>query len=132
MSNSIAVACEIYWGFFDRTNEYSNKYQVDLCKLSPKAVAALEELGINVRNKGDDRGDFITVKSNNPIHVDFKADPVDVGMLGNGSKANAALSYYDWDYRGKKGRSPSLKKLLVTEVEVYEGADGGIDFDDIL
>lgn len=135
MSNSIAVACEIYWGFFDRKNDMSGKYQVDLCNLSPKAVAALEELGLKVRNKGDEKGDFITVKSNNPIHLNFKpdVDPVDPDMVGNGTKANVSLSYYDWNFNGKKGRSPSLKKLLVTELNVFEGKGGeSFDFDEIL
>lgn len=133
MTNSIAVACEIFWPFFDRKNDMSGKYQVDLCNLSPKAVNALEEMGIKVRNKGDEKGDFLTVKSNNPIHVHFKDGDATPDMVGNGSKAQVSLSYYDWNFNGKKGRSPSLKRLLVTELNVFEGGGGDkFDFDEIL
>jgi hypothetical protein len=136
MSNTIAVNCELYWGFFDRTNEMSGKYQVDICNLSDKAVEALEELGLQVRNKGDEKGNFITVKSSNPIKVFFDRDIDEASpdMVGNGSKAKAAISFYDWSFRGKKGRSPSLKKLVVTDLQVYEGGngDGGVNLDDVL
>lgn len=133
MNNVIAVNCELYWGFFDRVNEMSGKYQVDLTSLSDKAVSALEDLGIKVNNKGDERGNYITVKSNNPIKVLFDTnDEASTAMIGNGSSARAAVGFYEWDFRGKKGRSPSLKKLVVTDLVVYEGAgsgEGGIDLD---
>ena len=136
MSNVITMNCDLYWGFFDRVNDMSGKYQVDVCNLSDKAVDALENLGIAVRNKGDERGSFITVKSNNPIHVSLDRDTygdVVPDMIGNGSKAQVAIGYYDWDFRGKKGRSPSLKKLKVTELNVYSGGEGSdFNFDDAL
>lgn len=133
MSNTIAVNCELYWGFFDRVNDMSGKYQVDLTSLSDKAVSALEDLGIKVNNKGDERGNYITVKSSNPIKVFFDTnDEASPSMIGNGSSAKAAIGFYDWDFRGKKGRSPSLKKLVVTDLVVYAGAEageGGLDLD---
>lgn len=136
MSNVIAVAADIYWACLEHTNEMSGKYQVDLCNLSDKAVEALEDLGIRVANKGDDRGNYITVKSSNPIRAQFSADVGDANaaMVGNGSKAKAAIGFYDWKFRGKEGRSPSLKKLVVTDLQVYEGAaaEGGVDLDDVL
>lgn len=138
MSNqAVAVAGTIYWGFFNKPNDLSNKYQVDICCLSDKAVEAIEAMGVEVRNKGDDRGSFITVKSNNPIRVNFAADvgDADVEMIGNGTKAKAAIGYYDWNFRNKKGRSPSLMKLVVTDLVTYagkEGSGGGIDLDNVI
>ena len=41
-------------------------------------------------------------------------------MVGNGSKAKVVLSHYDWTFKGKKGRSPSIFKLIITDLEVYE------------
>ncbi len=135
MSNQIVpIAATLYWPFLDKRNEMSDKYQVDLGNLSEKAVNALEMLGVSVRNKGDDRGDYITVKSEYPIEPEFAGDPVDSGLIGNGSKASAAISTYDWQFKGKSGRSPSLKKLRITEVAVYlkEGDELDIDLSDVL
>jgi hypothetical protein len=92
-------------------------------------------MGIAVRNKGDDRGNYVTVKSNNPIKPVFSAtDEVDSSLIGNGSKANAAIKPYHWDFKGKQGTSASLSKLLITEVAVYDkGGDGAaIDMDDVI
>lgn len=123
--NVITIAATVYWACFDHLNEYTNKYQVDLANLSDKAVDALEGLGIAVNNKGDDRGNFITTKSNNVIRPDFSCDVVPLNAVGNGSTATAAISFYDWEWKGKKGRSPSLKKLLINEVQVYS-PDGAV------
>lgn len=135
MSNQIVpISATLYWPFLDKRNDMSDKYQVDLGNLSEKAVNALEMLGISVRNKGDDRGDYITVKSTYPIEPEFAGDPIDSGLIGNGSKASAAITPYDWQFKGKSGRSPSLKKLRITEVVVYvkEDDDTGIDLSDVL
>ena len=119
-ANIVPVAATVYWANLNKINEMSGKYQVDLGNLSEKAVNALEMLGVSVNNKGDDRGDFITVKSTYPIDPEFvNTDAVDSGMIGNGTKANVAISYYDWEFRGKKGRSPSIKKMRITELAVY-------------
>lgn len=134
-ANIVPVAATLYWPNLNRKNEMSGKYQVDLGNLSEKAVNALEMMGLNVNNKGDDRGDFITVKSNYPIDPEFASgDAIDSGMIGNGTKANVAIGSYDWEFRGKKGRSPSIKKMRVTEVAVFgegEGAEVLID-DEVL
>ena len=63
----VVVACELHWPFLNKLNDMSGKYQVDIGKLSSKAVDALSAMGIQVHNKGDDRGNYVTVKSNHPI-----------------------------------------------------------------
>jgi ATP phosphoribosyltransferase len=90
-------------------------------------VKALEGMGINVRNK-DDRGNYITAKSNLPIKAyNSSSDEIPGDIVGNGSKARAVVGSYDWTFSGKTGRSPSLLKLVVDELEVYEGtAEGGV------
>jgi ATP phosphoribosyltransferase len=73
----------------------SGKYQVDVSKLSSKAVEVLSSMGIAVRNKGDDRGNYVTVKSNNPIKPVFSAtDEVYSSLIGNGSKAKVRQLAY--------------------------------------
>lgn len=131
MSNPdvVPVAATLYWANLDKTNEFSGKYQVDLACLSDKAVSALEGMGIAINNKGDDRGNFVTVKSKNTIIPKFNCDPVAPSSIGNGSTATAAVSFYDWEFKGKKGRSPSLKKLLINEVALYGGGGDDDDLD---
>lgn len=128
----VPVAATLYWANLDRVNEMSGKYQVDLGNLSEKAVNALEMLGLAVNNKGDDRGSFITVKSNYPIEPEFvNSDAVDSGMIGNGTKANVGIGFYDWEFRGKKGRSPSVKgKMRITDLHVYGAEEEEAMFSD--
>ena len=128
MSNNIVpVAATLYWPYLSRVNDMSGKYQVDIAQLSDKAVEALEMMGLAIHNKGDDRGNFITAKSNYAIEPQFKGDAVDPSVLGNGTKATVALAAYDWEFRGKKGRSANIKKLLITEPVVYSSDDEDVD-----
>ena len=46
----VVVSCELHWPFLNKQNEMSGKYQVDIGKLSSKAVDALSGMGIAVRN----------------------------------------------------------------------------------
>ena len=132
MTKPIAVAATLYWASTSTKNEMSDKYQVDLGNLSDKAVMALEEMGIDVKNK-EEQGNYVTVKSANPIKVfDDNGIVLDASVkIGNGSKAKAALSFYDWTYKAKSGRSPSLVKLMVTDLIEF-GADADIDDLDFL
>ena len=57
----------LFWANLSTKNEMSGKYQVDLSNLSDAAISALEERGLQVKSKDDDRGSFLTVKSTNPI-----------------------------------------------------------------
>ena len=132
MTKPIAVAATLYWASTSTKNEMSDKYQIDLGNLSDKAVMALEEMGIDVNNK-EEQGNYVTVKSSKPIQVfDENGIVLDADVkIGNGSKAKAALSFYDWTYKAKSGRSPSLVKLMVTDLIEY-GADADIDDLDFL
>ena len=126
MTKPIVVGCTYYWAQTNSVNDLSQKYQVNIGNLSEKAVEALSSNGIEVKNKGDEQGYYITVKSANPIKV-FDADglPV-VTNVGNGSKGRAAISFYDWNYKNKSGRSPSLVKMIVDDLVEY-GDDAQIE-----
>ncbi len=119
----ITIKADIMWAYLTRTNDLSGKYQVDLTNLSDGAVLALEGMGIQTRNK-EDRGNYITCSSRNPIKAyNPSSDEIPGDIVGNGSKARAVVGFYDWTFSGKKGRSPSLMKLVVDELEMYEGSD---------
>lgn len=123
MSN-ITLKGDIMWAQLEDVNEMSGKYQVDLCNLSDNAVDALETLGIQANYK-EDRGSFITCKSSRPIYAKGADGESLRGIkIGNGSKAVGVINAYEWTFKGKKGVSPSLNTLVVTDLEVYEADEG--------
>ena len=127
MTKPVAIHTTLYWASLNTKNDLSGKYQVDLGNLSDAAVMALEGIGIDIKNKPE-LGNYISCKSTTPIKaVDEQGIPLDPEVLvGNGSKAKAAISFYDWKYLNKSGRSPSLMKLMITDLVVY-GDSANID-----
>ena len=94
----------------------------------------LKELGINIKNK-ESMGNFIVAKSTYLFTpVDEEGNPVDIAMMGNGTKCHAVISSYRHKMSAKFGAAPSIKKLIVTELKVYvpEGAEEEETADDIL
>jgi hypothetical protein len=130
----VKVKCDLFWAQLNKQNEMSGKYQVDLCNLSDAACKALEDLGIEVKSNPNkpDLGKYITCKSNNVIKAfDVDGDEI-TEKIGNGSKAKALLSAYEWKYKNKSGVSPTLWKLVVTDLVEYAGVDGGMGDDEVL
>ena len=123
----IKVKAKTMWANLYKVNEMSGKYQVDLCELSDSAVRAIEDLGLTVRNDPNkpEKGFFITVKSNHPIRAqDKNGNELKDVLVGNGSEVTASISFYDWKWKNKTGRSPSPVKLVVDQlVEYNEGAE---------
>ena len=130
MTKPVAIHTTLYWASLNNKNDLSGKYQVDLGNLSDAAVMALEGIGIDVKNKPD-LGNYISCKSTTPIKaVDEQGIALNPETLvGNGSKA--AVSFYDWTHMNKSGRSPSLVKLMVTDLVEY-GNSANIDDLDFL
>ena len=127
---AVKVKAEVMWAFLNKPNEMSGKYQVDLCNLSDKAVGALEQMGIEVKTK-EGKGAYVTCKSTRPITVyDDGGSQIEGDILGNGSKAAAIITPYAWTFKGKKGVSPSLKKMVITELVPYTAGGGGAAFND--
>jgi len=114
----------LYWPFLDETNKLSGKYQVDVTNLSPKQVARLEEEGVNVRNKGDERNHFVTMKSAKfPIRA-YHPDGSEIHCkVGNGTIADAVVTTYAWKSpTGQKGVSAGIQKLTITSLVEYESS----------
>lgn len=131
MAKAIKIKADVMWAFLDRKNEMSDKYQVDLCNLSPAAVGALEDMGLTVNSK-EGKGFFITCKSNNPIRAYDEAGKEITGVqVGNGSEAVSVISTYEWTWKNKAGVSPSLRKLTITNLEAYsEGEEEALEVED--
>ena len=136
MSDKLKIKATVNWAFLNRKNEMADAYTVDLCNLSDKAVAALEDMGISVQEnleKKPEQGKYITCKSQKPIKAfDTDNDEI-VEDVGNGSKAICMIGSYAWTYKNKKGVSPSLAKLVITDlVEYANGGTISADDEDVL
>lgn len=125
MTDAVKIKADIMWAYLTKPNEMSGKYQVDLCNLSDKATEALQDMGLEVKTK-EGKGKYITCKSTRPITIyDDGGSVLDGSVLGNGSKAVALVDAWEWQYQKKKGISPGLKKLVITEFKAYNGAEVG-------
>jgi len=136
MSDKLKIKATVYWAYLNRKNEMADAYTVDLCNLSDKAVAALEDMGISVQEnleKKPDQGKYLTCKSQRPIKAfDSDGDEI-VEDIGNGSQAICMIGSYAWTYKNKKGVSPSLAKLVVTDLVTFAGgANISADDEDVL
>ena len=122
MAKPINVTGTILWASLKKESDLSGKFQFELTNLSDAAVDAIQQAGMKVNSNADkpEKGNYLTIKSNRPIKAyDTNGDEI-IADIGNGSKAVVALGSYDWVFNGKKGRSPSCLKLVVTDLEVYE------------
>lgn len=97
----------------------------------------IEEAGLSVANKGDDRGDFVTIKRKvlkkdgtqrqAPIVKDSQNNNWDGKLIANGSTVNVKALPFDWSYAGKSGVSADLAAVQV--VDFIEYSTDGVDFD---
>jgi|TARA_R110000744_G_scaffold362223_3_gene470241 hypothetical protein len=129
----IKINADVFWAQLDKINDMSGKYQVNLCNLSEGAAAALEGMGLSIQEDSEKKaelGKYITCKSNKPIRA-FDVDGEELHtLIGNKSRCKALVSTYEWTYKNKKGSSPSLMKLVITDlVEFAGGNDLGDDED---
>lgn len=126
---AVKLKAEVMWAQTTKVNEMSGKYQINLTKLSDAAVEALEQLGIDVKEK-EDQGKYITCKSAKPIKVFDEDNDEITEAIGNGSKAKAIITAYEWKYKNKKGVSPSLKKIVITDLVQYTNGGASLKDDD--
>lgn len=136
MSDKLKIKADVYWACLNRKNELADAYTVDLCNLSDKAVAALEDMGISIQENAEkkpEQGKYITCKSQRPIKA-FDTDGDEINEdVGNGSKAVCMIGAYQWSFKAKKGVSPSLAKLVITDLVVFAGgATISADDEDVL
>ena len=121
----VKLNAQVMWASLKRPNEMSGAYQVELTNLSAQAVAALEDLGVEAKKKMDkpEKGFYITCKSKHPIKAYDKDGNEIFDEVGNGSLAQAVVSSYAWTFKNKKGISPSLLKLVITDLVTFGGVD---------
>jgi hypothetical protein len=126
---AVKLKAVVMWCQNKEPNEMSGKHQIDLTQLSDAAVEALEAMKIDVKEK-EGMGKYITCKSARPIKVlDVDGDEIQE-KIGNGSKAKCIVSSYEWKYKNKKGVSPSLQKIVITDLVEFGGGGGGSNISD--
>ena len=123
-----------YWAAVVEPNStFEPAWQVDLC-LDADSKALVEGAGLNVRNKEDERGEFVTLKRKvqgkngprqAPTVVDSQNNPWDKKLIGNGSVVTVKALPFEWNYAGKAGKSADLAAVQV--VELVEYGDKGFD-----
>lgn len=125
----VKIKATVMWASLNKVNPMSNDYQVELTELSPQAVNALEEIGLEAHKNPDkpEKGFYIRCKSKYPIKALDSDGELITSSVGNGSKAVAVIGVYDWVFKNKKGKSPSLKKLVITELKKYEVEEDTVD-----
>lgn len=121
----VKVAGQLFWAnymaeFNTKFNEDNTKYECCFGALSEKAAEALSELGVRVKER-DPMGKHIVAKSKYVFEpVDEEGNPVDIKKIGNGTKAVALVSSYKHKMSAKYGNAPSIVKLIITELKVYD------------
>ena len=124
-----------FWASLQTPNTtFDPCWQIDIAldKANKKIV---EAAGLTIKNKGDDRGDFVSVKrkvarkdgkeNQAPVVIDDKLRPFN-DLIGNGSVVNVKISTFDWDFKGKTGVGAATDD---EDFQVIGGDEDG--FDDI-
>ena len=123
------ISGKAFWTKLNRKDEYSDKYQLDVGDLSDKSKEVLTSHGVKLKNKNDDRGEFITARTQYLIPVidsDKKTIDRDT-LIGNGSSVRVKVDFNkNHPFAEKYGTSMYLKKVQVTELVEY----GRDEFDD--
>jgi len=107
-------------------------WSIDICVDDNNREAIMKD-GLAIKNKGDERGDFVQIKqkvnrrdgteNDAPVVLDAQKQPM-TKLIGNGSIVNVMYTPYEWNMNGKSGVSPLLKKVQVVNLVSY-----GEDFD---
>jgi|TARA_R110001632_G_scaffold117850_1_gene230016 hypothetical protein len=103
--------------------------------------STIEGANLPVSNKGDDRGDFVTIKRKvlrkdgsqrqPPIVKDSENNLWNGKLIANGSTVNVKAIPFDWNYAGNSGVSADLAAVQVvdfieyTSGEDFEPVEGG-------
>ena len=134
-----AYWAKVHQPHFDQYNELGI-FSIDVT-VDAKTKKQLQDLGLGprIKNKGDERNDFITIKrkytrkdgtkNSAPRVVDSKKTPISPDdLIGNGSKVNVAFDTYDYNVGGNQGVGSSLKAVQVIKLIEYSPSENLDEF----
>ena len=140
-----------YWAAITNPNtpfDSDGVWSVDVANLDKKSLDLVKKDGLSIKNKGDERGDFITIKrkvrrkdgslNRAPDLVDGQKRTMTNTLIGNGSKVNVHYTTYEWEFKGNKGVSADLRAVQVVELvpynteadEAFDVVEGGFSSDE--
>ena len=129
---SKVIAGTAYWASVITPNtkfDADGVWTIDVGNLDDLNKKKAQKDGLTVKNKGDEKEDFVTIKrkvrnakgnlNRQPNVVDANKRLVTDTMIGNGSKVNVLYEPFEWNFGGKTGVSADLRAVQVTELVPY-------------
>ena len=137
------ISGKAYWASIvapNTTFDSDGVWSIDVCNLDKKNLDLVKKDGLTVKNKGDDRGDFVTVKrkvrnqksgelNRAPTVVDAQKRAMMNTAVGNGSVVNVKYNPYEWEFAGRKGIGANLNAIQVVDLVPYSSDSDGEDFE---
>ena len=125
-----------HWAKLDRAvnafDPSKPRWSIDV-ELDAEGKAQIEELGIPVKNKDDDRGDFVTFQKDQflsngqelpkPRLIDAKKNDISGTLVGNGSMVKVSFYPKEWKYANRQGVRGVLKDVQLLELVEYVPKD---------
>ena len=140
MNNNNVITGKAFWVSVAQPNTTFNSdgvWSVDISNLDEKNMAKAQAQGLSIKNKGDERGNFVTAKRNvkrkdgsmntKPKVVDSAKKDISATLIGNGSDINVLYSTYEWNFSGKAGVSADLHAIQVTSLVEYTAKEDAND-----
>ena len=129
---SKVISGTAYWASVINPNtkfDADGVWTIDVGNLDDLNKKKAQKDGLTVKNKGDEKEDFVTIKRkvrNNKGNLNRQPNVVDANkrlvtdtMIGNGSKVNVLYEPFEWNFGGKTGVSADLRAVQVTELVPY-------------
>ena len=130
-----------YWASItvpNTTFDTDGVYTIDVCDLDEENINIASQDGLEVKNKGDERNDFITAKmkvkrkdgglNTPPKVVDSKLNPIVDVLVGNGSKVNVSYRPFEWSFGNKSGVSAGLNSIQGLNLKEYNPTGSSSEF----
>jgi len=138
--DQILLSGKAYWASVVEPNTtYEPVWQVDVT-VDEETKQKLESIGLSVKNKGDDRGDFFScrrkvvkrdgTKRDAPSVIDAKKMPWDSRLIGNGSTVKVKIQPYEYSYAGKAGVTADFMAMQVIDLVPYGDPSGDFQEED--
>jgi len=131
------VSGKVYWASIQSPNTtYEPEWGLDML-VDDNNRKTFEADGVDIKNKGDERGDFVHIRqkvtkrngerNDAPVVLDGQKKPF-TELVGNGSIANVQYAPFNWEMNGKSGVTPILKRVQIVNHVPYAGGNAE-DFD---
>jgi hypothetical protein len=122
------ITGKAYWASVQQPNTtFEPEWGIDIL-VDDNNREAIQADGLTIKNKGDERGDFVHIRqrvkrrdgteNEAPTVVDAQKNPTKK-LIGNGSTVNVLYTPFNWEMNGKSGVSGILKKVQVVDLVSY-------------